>query len=93
MSRDFNNIGPWLNRLLNERQLSVERLARKSGLSRAAVYFYMQDKNRPSEEAMMRMCTVLGVPFEEGLKQYTPNANGRPTRSGGTRVVTIRGRS
>lgn len=77
-TRDFNNLQAWLDTHLNSRQMSVEQLANRSGLSRATIYFYMQDKNRPSANAMARICRVLGVPVEEGMKQFTPRKPGRP---------------
>ena len=77
----FNNIRQWLEPQLEAKGLSVERFARRAKLSKALVYFYMSDRHRPSEEAMARMCAVLGVPFQEGLAQYTPNTVGRPKGS------------
>lgn len=77
-TRDFNHIDQWLDAHLRARQMSVEQLARRSGLSRATVYFYMTDKNRPSSNAMAKLCHALGVSVEEGMKQYTPRKAGRP---------------
>lgn len=85
---DFNHLDIWLDGLLRKHQMSVEQLAKKSRLSRAAIYFYMIDKNRPSANAMASMCHALGVPVEEGMKQYTPRKAGRPA---GTRTLTVRG--
>jgi len=64
--------------------MSVEELANKSDLSRSAIYFYMTDKNRPSSQAMARICNVLGVSVEEGMRQFTPRKVGRPA---GTRIL------
>lgn len=75
---DFNHIKEWLLPLLADRQQSIELFARECGLSRAAIYFYINDKNRPESSTMKVMCDVLGVPFEQGLAQYTPRAVGRP---------------
>lgn len=75
--RDFNNIRGWLLPKLADRQQSIELFARECGLSRAAVYFYCSDKYRPDSTTMKVMCDVLGVPFEEGLAQYTPRQQGR----------------
>jgi transcriptional regulator with XRE-family HTH domain len=79
VTRDFNHIQRWLDPKLKQMGLSVERFARLSDLSRSAVYFYRNDQDRPTEETMARMCRVLGVPLCEGLSQYTPKRNGRPT--------------
>jgi transcriptional regulator with XRE-family HTH domain len=83
MEQDYNHIPQWLKPKLKEKQLSVERFARSIGLTRAAVYNYLNDEDRPSEQVMKRMCDVLGRPFEEGLKQYVPKKEGR--RPGYTR--------
>jgi transcriptional regulator with XRE-family HTH domain len=77
--RNFNNLKNWLLPQLEERQMSVEQFARAAGLTRGMVYFYLSDRNRPSEDATIRMCQVLGVPPEEGFAQYTPNKIGRPS--------------
>jgi transcriptional regulator with XRE-family HTH domain len=77
---NFNNIRNWLLPKLEELGMSVEQFARAAKLTRAMVYFYMSDRNRPSEQAMIRMCQVLGCPPEEGMRQYTPNKIGRPDR-------------
>lgn len=78
ISADFNNIGPWLKPQLLARNLSIEEFANACGLSRASIYFYTVDRARPREQAMIKMCQVLGVPAEEGLRQYTPRKAGRP---------------
>lgn len=76
---DFSNIRDWLLPLLDERGLSVEEFSNQVGVTRAAVYHYLKDTNRPSEQVMIKMCQVLGVPPEEGLRQYTPKVAGRPS--------------
>ena len=80
MSADFNHIKQWLDPQLKQMGLSVEAFANRCELTRAAVYFYRNDKNRPDEQTMIRMCRVLGVPAEEGLAQYSPKRTGRPAR-------------
>jgi transcriptional regulator with XRE-family HTH domain len=83
---NYNNIKLWLlgdpdkeiEGLLTKRNISVEQLARAAGLSRHAVYLYINDQRRPSTEAMRRICNALGVPHEEGLRQYVPSRLGRP---------------
>lgn len=106
MSKDFNHINQWLTQKLDERGVSVEQLANISGLSKASLYFYMTDRRRPDEQAMAKICHALSglmvtdlqgnqfmqeVPFEEGLRQYTPRKRGRPSGSGGgTRELTVR---
>ncbi len=79
--KDFNNLGPWLSNLLNLRQMSVESLANEIGISRAAIYQYMNDQSRPREQVIIRMCQVLGVDAAEGMNQYTPRKLGRPYKS------------
>lgn len=74
----YNHIGSWLPPLLDKAHLSPEELANQVGVSRTAIYFYMADYTRPASQVMVRICRVLGVPFEEGLAQYTPRRVGRP---------------
>lgn len=62
--------------------MSIEQFANEVGVSRASVYFYFSDQARPTEETMKRMCDVLERPYEEGLRQYTPKKNGRPSEGG-----------
>ena len=79
MNRDYNHIKEWLDPKLKRMGLSIEKFARLAGLNRSSVYFYRNDEDRPSEQAMIRMCQVLGASCQEGLAQYTPKKNGRPT--------------
>jgi transcriptional regulator with XRE-family HTH domain len=81
MEKNFNRIKEWLLPKLQEANLSVEQFAHKIGLSRAAIYFYLTDVSRPTEQTMAKMCHALGVPFEEGLAQYTPKLRGRAKRA------------
>lgn len=77
-----------MDKHLRAREMSVEQLSDRSDLCRAAIYSYLTDRNRPSSKAMARICTALGVPLSEGMKQFTPRKVGRP---GGTRSITLRG--
>ncbi len=79
--KDFNRIKGWLDPQLQAKGLSVESFARQCELTRAAVYHFRADTNRPDEQTMIRMCRVLGVPSEEGFAQYTPKPRGRPKKS------------
>jgi transcriptional regulator with XRE-family HTH domain len=88
---DFNRIKEWLLSKLEERGQSVEQFSRQCGLSKAALYFYLSDKNRPSEANMRRICDALGCSLIEGLRQYTPKKNGRPKGLGGMRDVKTHG--
>lgn len=78
MNNDFNHIADWLRPLLDSQGMSVEELAQRAGITRTAIYNYIGDHNRPTEQSMAKICHVLGVPLEEGLRQYTPKKNGRP---------------
>jgi transcriptional regulator with XRE-family HTH domain len=75
---DFNHIKDWLLPIVDEKGLSLEQVARAAGLSKASIYHYINDKRRPSTDAMRKICDVLGVPHEDGLKTFSPKANGRP---------------
>lgn len=76
---DFNYIREWLLNLLEEKSMSVEELANRVGVTRAAIYLYLRDKARPTEQTMTRICRELGVPPEDGLKRYTHKQIGRPS--------------
>ncbi len=76
--QDFSHIKEWILPLADKKGISLERLGRAAGISRASVYHYMSDRSRPDSQTMMRICDALGVPHEEGLAQYTPRKEGRP---------------
>jgi len=80
--KDFNHLKEWLEPKLAAKGLTPEKFAYECGITRAAVYFYLADTNRPSVQVMVRMCRVLGVPLEEGLRQYSPRRTGRPPMKG-----------
>jgi transcriptional regulator with XRE-family HTH domain len=88
-STDYNRIKLWLLPILDSKGMSVESFARLVGISRATVYFYLSDKHRPDEQVMAQICRVLGVPFEEGLRQYTPKKWGRPRGRSRVKEVTV----
>jgi transcriptional regulator with XRE-family HTH domain len=76
-SKDFNHLEEWLLPKIKERKLSVEKFSRLVKISKASIYFWFNDVTRPDTQTMVRVCQVLGVPLEEGLRQYTPRAEGR----------------
>jgi DNA-binding phage protein len=77
--RDFNHLPTWLRAAIARANIEgIEALARRSNISRTALYRYLNDDDRPSEETMARICRALGVDLAEGLRQYTPKRNGRP---------------
>lgn len=61
--------------------LSVEQFARKIGVTRTSVYFYIGDRSRPTAATLHKICEQVGITFEEGLTHCTPRTTGRPTRS------------
>jgi len=73
-----NQIREWLVPKLAAREMSIAQLASAIGVSRAAVYLYLNDQSRPTGYHMARICQVLGVPIEEGLSTYVPRRPGRP---------------
>lgn len=88
---DFNNIKQWLIPQLDKLSMSVEQFANTAGLSRAAIYHYFEDRHRPDEQSMARICHVLGVPLEQGLRQYTQRKRGKPRgMSSSTRPLSVR---
>lgn len=72
---DFSKLGPWLNDHLLSRNISPEQLADMVGLSRSSVYFYLQDKTRPSRDSISKICEVLQVPLAEAERLYTIRAH------------------
>ena len=73
-------IRDWLLPKLAAKEMSVAQLATAIGVSRAAVYLYLNDQSRPTGYHMARICQVLGVPIEEGLGVYVPKRTGRPPK-------------
>ncbi|MFL6307438.1 MAG: helix-turn-helix domain-containing protein [Candidatus Sulfotelmatobacter sp.] len=76
--RDFSNLPMWLPQKIEKTGLKMSQVANRVGISRATLYEYLRDRSRPTEQTMLRLCRVLGVPFEQGLAQYTPRPIGRP---------------
>jgi DNA-binding Xre family transcriptional regulator len=64
--------------LLAKKNLSVERLALAAGLKRTSVYHYIAKNRRPTPETLRRLCEVLEISYDEGLKYCTPGKMGRP---------------
>jgi transcriptional regulator with XRE-family HTH domain len=75
---NHSQLREWLLAKLAERDMSVAELAKATGVSRAAIYLYLNDQSRPSGYHMARMCQVLGVPIREGLEAYVDKQRGRP---------------
>src|SRR5258705_8516539 len=90
----FSNLPVWIPKQAAKKGITLERLAQLSGISKSAIYRYLYDQDRPSEKTMLKMTRALGIEFEEGLKQYTPNKNGRPSgrKSETTREVRTKGK-
>jgi transcriptional regulator with XRE-family HTH domain len=72
MRSGYNNIEKWLIPILAERGLTIEQFSYLVDLNKSTLYHYFRDIIRPSPEVMARICNVLGVPEEEGMRQYTP---------------------
>lgn len=89
---DWSNLPYWLPKKIMETGLTIEQVAHRTGVSRTAIYEYLADDSRPSEDTMLRLCRVINVPFNEGLAQYVPKQNGRPRGSRTTTGLTIRRR-
>jgi transcriptional regulator with XRE-family HTH domain len=81
---DFSNLLTWLPRQIKRIGLRKEQFAHRVGVSRTTIYRYIYDMDRPTEDTMLKMCRVLEIPLEEGLRQYTPKRNGRPIGGGGS---------
>jgi transcriptional regulator with XRE-family HTH domain len=59
----FSNIKEWLLPLLEDQGYTIEKFARAAGVPRASVYFWLNDKDRPSEQSMASVCRVLADPW------------------------------
>jgi transcriptional regulator with XRE-family HTH domain len=106
--KDFNNLKAWITQKLDERNMCVEDLAVKAGISRGLVYLWMQDRARPTYNTMPKVVRALSeapvflrggktelreISLEEAYAQYTMNKLGRPKGTGsGVKAVTTRGR-
>lgn len=89
--QDFNNLPTWLPPRIAALGWSPEDFARKINISRAQVYRYLNDHGRPTTQTMAKICRVLGVSLEEGLRQYVDKPTGRPIGSGGiVRELAVR---
>jgi hypothetical protein len=83
--RDYNDLPKWIPAQMQRVGIaSVEQLAyRAGGLSRMAIYRWLNDQSRPTTQTMAKICRALDVPLAEGLRQYSEKPNGRPKGSGG----------
>jgi transcriptional regulator with XRE-family HTH domain len=63
--------------VLKCRGISVEQLANASGITRTAIYNYINGDNRPKAAVLRQICEALSLPFHEGLKYCTPAPGGR----------------
>lgn len=59
------NFSNWLLEILNERNWSQSDLARASGLTRAAISYYLGPKSKkPDEDALKKIAHALKIPPE-----------------------------
>jgi transcriptional regulator with XRE-family HTH domain len=79
---DYNHLKKWLRPRIKEAGWTFQKFAEEVGITRAALYFYFDDINRPTPKVIERMCALLEVPIEEGMAQVTQRSPGRP--AGGT---------
>lgn len=89
---DWSNLPYWLPKKIMATGFTVEQVAHRVGVSRTMMYAYLTDDSRPNEDTMLKLCRVLKVPYEEGLAQYVPRKNGRPSGSKTTKGLTVRTR-
>lgn len=50
---------------------SIEELANKSGVTRAAIYHYLNGQRQPSVDTFRSICKVLNVDAEKAMKEVT----------------------
>jgi transcriptional regulator with XRE-family HTH domain len=58
-------VGPELRRLREERGLSVEELAEKSGVSVTTIRVSERGQRAPSDDTVARLARPLGLTFDE----------------------------
>lgn len=77
--KSFSNLPVWLPAQLKKSGLkSWEQLARKAGIPRASLYFYISDADRPTTASMAKLCKALKVSLAEGLQQFSDKPRGNP---------------
>jgi transcriptional regulator with XRE-family HTH domain len=63
--------------LKTHNNMSVEKFAREIGVTRTSVYFYLNNRSRPTRDTLVKICKILGIPMSEGVKICTPRESGR----------------
>lgn len=99
MSKDYNRLKPWIEKMCKEAHLPVYKVANRAGISRAIIYGWMSDKHRPDSDTILRVAQVFATAtgrdsaklHAEALAQYTPRSEGRtPGYTVGPKAVTAR---
>jgi transcriptional regulator with XRE-family HTH domain len=83
-------LGPWIKAHMTSLGISAEELGNRVGVSRSAIYYYLNDKDRPRFGIITKICEVFGVPVEEATKLYSERPGTAPPRAkryGGVRRV------
>lgn len=88
--KDINLLPEWLPGKIAATGLTVEQVGNRTGVSRSAMYEYLTGKSRPTSQTAVKLARVLGVTFEEILKQYTPAKRGRPYGTQTTAELKVR---
>lgn len=60
--------------------------ARRVGIRTNTIYNYFKGSHRPEAPTLRRMCEVLGIPLEEGLRYCTPAPQRVRSGEDGTRA-------
>lgn len=77
----MSTLSEWLKKKLEDKNMSIARLAFETGLSRTIIYYYLEDVNRPGKENLQKICDVLGADINEAIGLYTIKKIGRPVGS------------
>ncbi len=77
----MNTLSSWLQEKIKEKGIGISKLSEETGLSRAIIYYYFKDSNRPTRVNMQKICDVLGADIEEAMALFTPKRIGRPPGS------------
>lgn len=64
----MNRLGEWLNRQLQERNLSAREASKRAGLSNSAITRYMTEGGQPNLTSCHKLADFFGVPKETVLE-------------------------
>jgi len=97
-TKDFNRLGKWLPEQFKKAGTPLYKVANRSKVSRASLYYWMNDVTRPDSDSLLKVVRVLAdlsgqetdKLFAEALAQYTQRAEGRkPGKEWGANLSSL----